>query len=255
MRGKIDDDTPVFTKAAAAHNMAGEAVPLDARPQGTSCLTILETHFQVSNPLFKRRSKLLKLKPTQGEQFTSYTTRLKETSEECDLHNISHQDVILLIATMHCNKEELRKDIKRYRNPTWLAVEQLAENYERSMVDEEPHKVGQVKRQDNKKKKKSNNKYPNPNTQQLKGKCFRCGSTGHKSNDCKLDRTSKCLSCGKAGHLTKVCLSSPPKESASAKKVEIKEEINDTAPDTSESCRTIIVRHTSTEADAPPAML
>ena len=127
---------------------------------------------------------------------------------------------------------------------------ELAENYERSMVDEEPHKVGQVKRQDNKKKKKSNNK--NSNAQ---GKCFRCGSTGHKSNDCKLDRTSKCLSCGKTGHLAKVCLSSPTKENASAKKVEAKEEIPDTADDTSESCRTIIVRRTSTEADAPPAML
>ena len=142
LRGKIDDDTPVFTEAAAAHNMAGEEVPMDARPQGTICFAILETHFQVSNPLFKRRSELLKLKPTQGEQFTSYMTRLKETSEECDLHNISHKDVILLIATMHCNKEELRKDIKRYRNPTWLAVEQLAENYERSRVNEEPQKVG-----------------------------------------------------------------------------------------------------------------
>ena len=118
---------------------------------------------------------------------------------------------------MHCNKEELRED----------AVEQLAENYERSMVDKEPHKVGQVKRQDNKKKKKSNGK-PSQNTQQ--GKCFRCGSTGHKSNDCILDRTSKCLSCGKAGHLAKVCLSSPTKETASAKKIKIKEEIADTAP-------------------------
>ena len=131
----------------------------------------------------------------------------------------------------------------------------MAENYERSMVDEEPHKVGQVKRQDNKKKKKNSNKSPNPSTQQLQGKCFRCGNTGHKSNDCKLDRTSKCLSCGKAGHLAKVCLSPPTKETASAKKVEIKEENPDTADDTSESCRTIIVRRTSTEADAPPAML
>ena len=65
LRGKIDNDTPVFTEAAAAHNMAGEAVPMDARPQGTSCFAILEAHFQVSNPLFKRKSKLLKLKPIQ----------------------------------------------------------------------------------------------------------------------------------------------------------------------------------------------
>ena len=172
-----------------------------------------------------------------------------------DLHSISHEDVILLIATMHCNKEELRKDIKRYRNPTWLAVEQLAENYKRSMVDEEPHKVGQVKWQDNKKKKKNSNKSTNPNTQQLQGKCFRCGSTAHKSNDCKLDRPSKYFSCGKAGHLAKVCLSSPAKENSSARKVEIKEENPDTNDGTSESCRTIIVRRTSTEADAPPAML
>ena len=120
LRGKIDDDTTVFTEMAAECNMAGEAAPMDASPQRTSCFAILETHFQVSNPLFKRRSELLKLKPSQGEQFTSYMTRLEETSEECDLHNISHEDVILLIATMHCNKEELRKDIKRYRNPTWI---------------------------------------------------------------------------------------------------------------------------------------
>ena len=82
LRGKIDDDTPVFTETTAAQNMAGEAVPLHAQPQGTSCFAILETHFKVSNPLFKRRSELLKLKPTQGEQFTSYMNRLKETSEE-----------------------------------------------------------------------------------------------------------------------------------------------------------------------------
>ena len=155
---------------------------------------------------------------------------------------------------MHCNKEELRKDTKRYRNPTWIAVEQLAENYERSMDDEVPHKVGQVKQQDNKKRKKGNGK-PIPNTQQLQGKCFCCGSMGHKSNKCKLDRTSKCLSCGKAGHLAKVCLSSPTKDTATAKKVEIKEEITKAAPDSSESCRIIIVRRTSTEAEAPPAML
>ena len=89
------------------------------------------------------------MKPSQWEQFTSYMTRLKETSEECNLHNISHDGVI-----MHCHKEELRKDIKRYRNLTWLAADKLSENYKRSMIDEEPHKASQVKEQLGKKKKK-----------------------------------------------------------------------------------------------------
>ena len=41
-----------------------------------------------------------------------------QAKKESDLHNILHEDVILLIATMHCNKEEQGKDIKRYTNPT-----------------------------------------------------------------------------------------------------------------------------------------
>ena len=41
-----------------------------------------------SNPTFKERSELLKLNLSQGEQFTPYMTRLKETWEECDMHNI-----------------------------------------------------------------------------------------------------------------------------------------------------------------------
>ena len=67
--------------------------------------------------------------------------RLKEHSEECDLHNITHKEMILLFSTMHCNKEELRKDIKCYVNRSWLAVDRLAENNEPSMIDEEQHCV------------------------------------------------------------------------------------------------------------------
>lgn len=102
LKAKIKDNTPVFTEHSQAQDMNGNNDPIDAQPQETSCFAILESHYQICNQIFKRRSRLLKLKTSMREQFSSYKTRLKETSEECDLH-ISHKDMILLITTMHCN--------------------------------------------------------------------------------------------------------------------------------------------------------
>ena len=101
------------------------------------------------------------------------------------------------------HKEIQESDLDSGRTASWEL--QTINGWQRAT-----YKVGQIKRQDNRKKKKGNGK-PNQNTQQLQGKCFRFGSTGHKSNDCKLDRLSKCLSYGKAGHIAKVCSALPPK--------------------------------------------
>ena len=122
--------------------------------QTLSFFDALDTHFRKANPIFKLRGELLKLKLNGNELCSAYKARLKEHSEECDLHNIMHKDVILLITTMHCNRGELCKDIKQYVNPSWLAVEQLAENYERSVINEEPHEAGKLKKSASKKKKK-----------------------------------------------------------------------------------------------------
>ena len=83
-------------------------------------MEVLEKIFRESNPVFRRRCQLIYLKPNKGEKFSSYMSRLIEMSEECDLHELTHEDFILLVATMHCNRDELRREIKRVRQPTWI---------------------------------------------------------------------------------------------------------------------------------------
>ena len=68
-----------------------------------SVMEVLENIFRESNPVFRRRCELIHLKPNKGEKFYSYMLRLIEMSEECDLHELTLEDFILLVATMHCN--------------------------------------------------------------------------------------------------------------------------------------------------------
>ena len=124
------------------------------------------------------------------------------------------------------------------------------------MIDKEPHKADRDKKQGGKKNYKNQNQNK-AYTAQLQGKCYQCVSTAHKPRECKLDRTSKCSSCGKPGHLAKVSLSLPStsNSTATAKKVEKANDAAETSPGSSENCGTMVVRGTSTEVDAPPALL
>ena len=40
----------------------------------------------------------------------------------------------------------------------------------------------------------------------MKGKCFRCGSSEHMANACKVAKDVKCCSCNAPGHIQSACL-------------------------------------------------
>ena len=39
----------------------------------------------------------------------------------------------------------------------------------------------------------------------MKGKCFRCGSRHHMTNNCRVAKDLKCHSCGAQGHIQSAC--------------------------------------------------
>ena len=105
LQSKIADDTPIFPKQDHAN------API--RFKGGSVMEVLEKIFRESNPVFRQRCELIHLKSNKGKTFSPYISRLIEMSEECDLHKLKHEDFILLEATMHCNQDELRSEIKQ----------------------------------------------------------------------------------------------------------------------------------------------
>lgn len=52
---------------------------------------------------------------------------------------------------------------------------------------------------------KSSNTTRGANVSSVMGKCFKCGSTSHKANECR-KKGLKCTNCGKDGHIREVCL-------------------------------------------------
>ena len=135
---------------------------------------------------------------------------------------------------------------------SWLA-ERLAENYEPSMIVEELHKAGQVK--------KTAGRKPNtgkaPKHPHMKGKCYRCSSTSHRSNKCKVDKISKCSKCSKVGHLAKVCLSAKANSVTSPDEIQPIKTASSTEikAEQAETCYTVNMSRDYNNTDVPTAML
>ena len=87
LQSKIADDTPIFPEQDHA------SAP--TRFKGGSVMEVLEKIFRESNPVFRRGCDL---KPNKGEKFSSHMSRLIEMSKECDQHELTHEDFILLVA-------------------------------------------------------------------------------------------------------------------------------------------------------------
>ena len=159
-------------------------------------------------------------------------SRLIEMSEECNLHELIHEDFILLVATMHCNQEELRREIKQVRQPTWIEIEAMVEDYERSMIGKESQKANQVQKSP-RKSQAQDKKQCIP--KELQGKCFKCAKEGHKAGECRLSPNTKYTSYGRLGHIDKACISSRINKKQNSPPARPAKEVKKGKPDASDA--------------------
>ena len=213
LKADITQDTPIFDDSDEDEELVA------LRPH-SSCVAALTQIFKTDNPIFKRRQDMLNLTPNKGEKFSGYMRRLHAYSLECDIANITHEELITQVALMHCPVEDIRKESKKTKDLNWKKMVTIAEDYDRMNVGEENAKAYYTQRRPNNGRpdKRSTGNSSNTNSSggippSMKDKCFRCGGGDHKTPDCNLSKTIECTACKKKGHVRKACFTEIKKSS------------------------------------------
>ena len=174
-------------------------------------VTALTTYFQPAKNATYARHVFRNLQQQPGETVSQFATRLRKAVKDCDyLADEDNQirDQILF----QCKSEYLRRKLlEEGHNLTLTKTLDLAKNCEsverelKSMRPEETvHKIG------NDKSKKQKNSQPRAKPGEKKGKCYRCGQTGHFSRDSSCPaRGQKCSKCHLNNHFAVVCCTKP----------------------------------------------
>ena len=148
-----------------------------------------------------------------------YSNRILDIADECDLNDITQQEIMAMVFITHCRSPQFRKELGRHGvGVTWQFIRREAQGWDRSQRCEEQsnEKAYAVKRNTPKVQNRSQAKNQRPNNASPKkeladaffqGKCRRCVSTVHSLKDCKVAADVVCRNCSKSGHLTKICAS------------------------------------------------
>ena len=143
------------------------------------------------HPLDMRRMELFKLPQEQGEGMVAYSNRILDIADECDLNDITQQEIMAMVFITHCRSPQFRQELRRHGvGVKWQFIRKEAQGWERSKRCEEQSndKAYAVKRNTPKAQNRSQAKNQRPNNASPKkeqadaffqGKCRRCGSTVH----------------------------------------------------------------------------
>ena len=174
-------------------------------------VTVLTTYFQPAKNATYARHVFRNLQQQPGETVSQFATRLRKAVKDCDyLADEDNQirDQILF----QCKSDYLRRKLlEEGHNLTLTKTLDLAKNcesVERELISMRPeetvHKIG------NDKSKKQKNSQPRAKPGEKKGKCYRCGQTGHFSRDSSCPaHGQKCSKCHLNNHFAVVCRTKP----------------------------------------------
>ena len=200
------------------------------------CLDILREIFLEKNPLWLRRHWYFQCVQAKDESVEQWWSRKLDKARECDLRNITAEEIGMLELIRGIDNQALRREFLKQCDPTLDGLLQIAKNWQRSTdvnknmestVDsrktsnsnyqkgkakdwkkksddkaENSNKSGDNKSNGKGPDDKSNGKGPNDKSNGMK-KCKRCGYE-HSGKPCPANGET-CLKCGKTGHFQAVC--------------------------------------------------
>ena len=106
----ISDNTPVFT-------------PEPNDDEVSSCMDILAEWIAERHPLDARRMELFKLPQEQGEGMVAYSNRILDLADECDLNDITQQEIMAMVFITHTRSPQFRQELRRHGvGVTWQFI-------------------------------------------------------------------------------------------------------------------------------------
>ena len=190
----LENDTPIMGEAG-------------------SLLAWLKDYLLRDLPMFIRRYNFAKCKQKPGERFDDWWTRKKMKAEECDLHKIKKEDILVTELICGINNQELRKEIlKSGKEPKLEELVALGRNFDTAAKIQKDNFNDDTKanRTTSEYKKSKNNTYDQRGrdsrgqSRSSDSKCKRCGkapcdAVKYGLSSCPAtDR--ECKSCGNKGH-------------------------------------------------------
>ena len=153
----------------------------------------------------------------------AYSNRILDLADECDLNDITQQEIMAMVFITHTRSPQFRQELRRHGvGVTWQFIRKEAQGWDRSKRCEEQSN-GQayaVQRNPPRSNQRNQRATPSRNTRPrvgqskrelaeafFHGKCRRCGSTAHSVKECKVSADIVCRNCNKTGHLAKICAS------------------------------------------------
>ena len=104
----------------------------------TSCMDIIANWIAKRHPLDARRMELFKLPQEQGEDMVAYSNRILDIADECDLNDITQQEIMAMVFITHCRSPQFRQELRRHGvGVTWQFIRKEAQGWDRSKRCEE----------------------------------------------------------------------------------------------------------------------
>ena len=184
-------------------------------PEKDCCLDTLRAIFLEKNHLWLRRHHYFKCQQQKGETVNDWWVRKTDKARECNLEDITADDIRLLelirgVYSFKLRQEFLTKDptldglLRIARN--WQVASEVEKGMETSSSSVDARKTSNYKRDKStqwEEKAKSKEEQS-----QTKDSCGYCGRSKHPTADWPA-KEKDCKKCGKVGHFGSVCRSKP----------------------------------------------